>query len=93
MVKNMVETSDGSSVEEPIYTVEFGKMPIEIYASTESDVTMLKDLIEKAESTKSSSVVIKDIIREEAMAYFSGQKELDMVVDIIQNRVKVYLNE
>lgn len=93
MVKNMVETSDGSSVEEPIYTVEFGKMPIEIYASTESDVTMLKDLLEKAESTKSSSVVIKDIIREEAMAYFSGQKELDMVVDIIQNRVKVYLNE
>ncbi|MDR2547645.1 MAG: extracellular solute-binding protein [Lachnospiraceae bacterium] len=36
---------------------------------------------------------IEDIIKEEAAPYFSGDKTLDEVVDIIANRVSVYVNE
>ena len=34
-----------------------------------------------------------NIIVEEAGAYFSGDKELDQVVKIIENRVQLYLDE
>ena len=37
--------------------------------------------------------VIFNIIREEAGSYFAGQKTVDEVVEIIQNRVQLYVNE
>ncbi len=36
---------------------------------------------------------INEIIREEAAAYFSGQKSAEEVADIIQSRVQIYVNE
>lgn len=36
---------------------------------------------------------IINIINEEAVAYYSGQKGIDDVVSIIQNRVQLYVNE
>ena len=33
------------------------------------------------------------MLSEEAGAYFSGDKELDQVVKIIENRVQLYLDE
>ena len=36
---------------------------------------------------------IADIVMEEAEPYFAGDKDLDTVVEIIQNRVQLYLDE
>lgn len=36
---------------------------------------------------------IADIVLEEAEAYFAGDKDMDTVIDIIQSRVQLYLNE
>ena len=36
---------------------------------------------------------VMNIINEEAAAYFAGQKDAKAVADVIQNRVKVYVNE
>lgn len=74
------------------YTKRTG-MELEIFASTEEDIVMLKDLFEKAEPVKASSSVIKNIIQEEAWGYFSGQKEVGDVAGAIQSRVSIYLNE
>jgi len=36
---------------------------------------------------------LMNIIREEAAAYFEGQKSAEEVAKIIQSRVKIYVNE
>ena len=93
MERNMVESAEGTLVEEPKLEMDLGGMKIEIFASTEEDITMLKGLFEKAEPVKASSSGIENIIQEEVWAYFGGQKEVEDVVSVIQNRASIYLNE
>ena len=38
-------------------------------------------------------VTVMNIIYEEAEGYFQGQKDVEKVVDVIQNRVRLYLQE
>lgn len=58
------------------------------------DVNVVLDLIPDATPFFSveDDEIIK-IINEEAPAYYSGQKEIDDVVSIIQNRIQLYVNE
>ena len=37
--------------------------------------------------------MLRQIINEEADAFFQGQKSVGEVADIIQNRIQVYVNE
>ena len=41
----------------------------------------------------SNSQELINIITEEAAPYFAGQKNVNEVADIIQNRVQIYVNE
>ena len=93
MKKNMVESADGNLVETPELEIELADMKIDIFASTEEDIAIIKDLFEKAEPVKVSSFGIKNIIQEEVWGYFGGQKDVCDVAGIIQNRVSIYLNE
>lgn len=93
MEKSMAESENGILVEEPKLELEFVGMEIAIFAATDEDIAMIKELFEKAEPAKASSSRIKNIIQEEAWGYFSGQKDIDDVAAVIQNRVSVYLNE
>ena len=40
-----------------------------------------------------TNLEIRTIIFDEVNAYFSGQKSAEAVVDVIQNRVSIYLSE
>ncbi len=51
------------------------------------------DLVNSTTKTSDYNTEITNIITEEAKAYFAGQKSLDETADIIQNRVKTYVNE
>lgn len=51
------------------------------------------ELLESAVPTAVSSDDIFDIVMEEANGYFQGDKDLDSVVDVIQRRVQLYLDE
>lgn len=93
MEKNMTESPDGLLIEEPKLEIELVDMEIAIFAATDKDINMIKDLFEKAEPVKASSYGIKNIIQEEVWGYFSGQKDVEDVASIIQNRVTIYLNE
>lgn len=42
---------------------------------------------------KNISAIAINIITEEAAPYFAGQKNVNEVADIIQNRVQIYVNE
>ncbi len=61
---------------------------------TWDDVNMVLKLVPDATSFYSvnEDEIIK-IINEEAPAYYSGQKGLDDVVSVIQNRIQLYVNE
>lgn len=93
MEKTMIESEDGSMKEQPKMEMEIEGLKIEIYALTEKDIQDFEELLERAEPVKTSSQVIKNIIMEEASVYFSGQKSVEEVSEIIQNRVELYLNE
>lgn len=93
MEKKFIEAADGTLVEVPQLEIELAGMKLEIWASTQQDIDVLNSLFEKAEPVKATSSAIKGIIQEEAVGYFSGQKEVTDVAAIIQNRVTNYLNE
>lgn len=93
MERNMVEEADGSIVEAPIMELEVEDMVFEIFASTKEEVDKVRNLCETAVPMKNASPKIKNIIMEEAVAYFNGQKTIDEVVGVIQNRAMLYLNE
>lgn len=63
------------------------------YLITERQMDMAKEAMENAVFRSDTSLQIRWIIQEEAEYYFSGTKSLDEVIDIIQNRVQLYLNE
>lgn len=54
---------------------------------------MIYDLINTGIRRSQSDHTVLDILLQEAPAYFSGQKSLDAVIDGIQQRVQLYLNE
>ncbi|MBR3762008.1 MAG: extracellular solute-binding protein [Lachnospiraceae bacterium] len=66
---------------------------IEIYEATQSDVDAVKQLIQRADVKFKYHTHIQNIINEEAEFFFEGQKSLDEVTALIQNRVGVYLQE
>lgn len=61
---------------------------------TWEEIDAILDLLKEAKASFSveDSEVIK-IINEEAFAYYSGQKSLEEVISVIQNRVQLYVNE
>lgn len=65
------------------------------YSVTEEEVKELEELITSTTVADpySAGQVVYDIILEEAGAYFSGQKPLEEVAKIIQNRVQLYVDE
>ncbi len=61
--------------------------------NTDEDNARIMDLINSLTETRSYNSYVYDIVREEAGAYFSGQKSAEEVAEIIQNRASNYLAE
>lgn len=74
--------------EEPI-------LRIHLYAATEEEVKRMRELLDSIGNSIDTSMDRKmfEIIIEEAEAFFEGQKSLDEVVNIIQSRAQIYVNE
>lgn len=68
-------------------------LEVKIEPSSQEDIDMYMDLINNTKKIGGWNQAIIDIIVEESKAYFSGDKSLDETADIIQNRVKTYVNE
>lgn len=65
------------------------------YIITEEDTDFVMELLTNAtaSSLRMHSSIVLDIIREEAAAYFAGAKTVEVVTEIIQNRIQLYLDE
>ena len=60
---------------------------------TEDDVKTLRILLEGLEPTSDDIAPLSQIVYSEARTYFSGEKTLDEVIDVIQKRATLYLQE
>ncbi len=67
-------------------------MTIDVYAATQEQVDSIKQMIEIAQNTQIDSKML-DIIMEEAQSYFDGQKSVEEVSALIQNRIQIYISE
>ena len=50
-------------------------------------------MIRSCSSVSQTDTAVTVIVREEMPAYFSGQKTIEEVIDIMENRVQTFLNE
>ena len=73
------------------YWMEDGSM--HVYAATQEDVDAVVRLVESVSNRYRYHTELLNIINEEVGSYLSGQKDLDTVAGIIQNRATVYLQE
>lgn len=74
-------------------TYGYNDFEAKIGPSSQEDVDMYKQLIQNTKKIGEDNEFIMQIIQEETKAYFSGDKNLDETVGVIQNRVKTYVNE
>lgn len=88
------------------YTDEFGQeiqpldsswgwddLEVKIVPLTDKEAQLYKDLVNNTKKSGGYNTTLMEIITEEAKAYFAGEKSLDETADIIQNRIKTYVNE
>ena len=60
---------------------------------SESDIDELRELMEHAEGTEITIAAISDVVKEEAAAYFAGDRTEEEVLKNIQNRAGNIIKE
>ena len=63
------------------------------YPMTEEEKELLGQLIDSIVLDDPRLRDVTSIVREEAASYFAGQKSLDQVISVLENRVRLYLQE
>ena len=91
---NQVLDENGNPI--PISTggMSYGNEPmIELYAVTQEQYDAVMDVINTTTSYLDYDTNVLDTISQEAAAYFSGDKTVEEVSKLIQNRVSLYMQE
>lgn len=86
------ENGELSAVAKRSYT-EKNIISIQVYKCEPEDVAVIRELVNQISDKFQYHTEIQKIIDEEIAAYFQGQKEIEEVCEIIQNRVQLYLDE
>lgn len=84
---------NGQEVESPKMTFGWDDFQVSVYHATEEDIKEYRDLVEGAEAITSYDEEILTMIEEETPAFFDGKKSAKDVANVIQGRVKIYVNE
>lgn len=63
------------------------------HVTTEEEADLLEELIDIAKPATTADTTILNIVKEEAGAYFTGQRSAADVAGVIESRVQVYVNE
>ena len=85
---------NGNSVELVKYRMGFPSgVLLEAYAATQEDTDMLQRLVEGASYLGSGRGMVDDIAEEEIYNFFNGDKTAEETVEVIQNRVELYVKE
>lgn len=93
MTENYYEDENGNKVKQPKTSWGYDDFNLDIYAATEEQVAVVRELIDSVDTLYQYNEAISNIISEETAAFFEGQKKAKEVADIVQNRVQIYVNE
>lgn len=85
--------ADGNKQRTSKSTWSTGDFTVEVYAATQEQVDRVREMIETAQPDIGMDEQIEAIIKDEAQAYFDGQKSAEDVAGLVQNRVQTYLDE
>ena len=86
------QAQDDSSEDSYFWDYTSGKQ-VKKNPLTQEEAKEFYDYVVSIDTMYEAETDIKNIINEEASAFFSGQKTAEEVAEIIQNRVNVYINE
>lgn len=90
---NPVKDEFGNYMTKSIYEISFpNNYTYTAHTLSQEEADVIRNIIENGLLLDWNNPVIT-IVMEEAPAYFEGQKSLDEVTDIIQNRVQLYVDE
>ncbi len=83
------------SMDEDSYAIAFGfeQMRLGDNLDKEQDRKMLYDLLDKAQPRRNLPRPLRDILVEELNSYFDGTITEDMLIEHLENRVQLYLDE
>ncbi len=84
---------NGEPVMYSLFSYGIDDFTFEIFAVTQEEKDKITDTIDKIDSAVQFSPPGAEIIFEEAASYFSGDKTVDEVAEIIQSRVNIFINE
>ncbi len=85
---------NGEPIEESHHSYGWGDdFEINIYSVTQQEADSILKLIGQVDGIYYYNESLMSIITEETAPYFAGQKSVDEVADIIQSRVRIYINE
>lgn len=84
---------NGEPIEVSHYSYGWGDFEMDVYAVSEEEAAKIMDIINRIDGAYSYNEQLMAIIEEETAPYFEGQKTVDEVADIIQNRIQLYVNE
>lgn len=91
---NLMADEDGKPFLDKFQYRDFD-FEMDLYAVTQEDADKIAELTANAIRISGyyEGDAVNKIIAEEAGAYFDGQKSVDEVTEIIQNRVRIYIQE
>lgn len=93
MKRDYYVNEKGEKEEFPIQTYYMGEEPEYIYAAREEDIEKINDMIQGIRVVRRQNDPVVNILLEEASVYFSGDKDLEEVTDIIENRINLLQKE
>jgi ABC-type glycerol-3-phosphate transport system substrate-binding protein len=93
MEKETVTDENGNEVEVSKSGIGVDGFFVELYAVTREQADQILAVIDSADSAIVFDESVMDIIKDEATAYFAGEKTAEETVALIQNRVSLYISE
>lgn len=90
---NYLLDENGERIPQSRGMVSTGTETFEIYATTPRQAEMLRGAIASAEKMMDYDTSIIDIVKEQAAAYFAGQKTAAETAKLIQSKANIYINE
>ncbi|MCL2052364.1 MAG: ABC transporter substrate-binding protein [Lachnospiraceae bacterium] len=84
---------NGERKEQPLVSAYLFGALFEGFAASEDEIALIRNIIENADTIHAWDDRVHSIIPEEAEWYFNGEKSVGEVVDIIENRLRMYFSE
>ena len=76
------------------WSIDFETMEeIPIYAYTAEQVAVIEQVIEATDRIPDVNKALVDIVREQAQAFFAGQRSAEEVAKLVQSKANIYVNE